>query len=181
MAEHPHRVARRPSFGRVEAMEWAENNGIDYIFGLAGNTVLDALVAETADNLRFYHAKSSRAKLRTFASFTYQAGSWHTATQSGGSARRSRTSTVHRRSFGWSSPRVARTAMSCCRPKRSTCCACFLAPSAASWASAPTADRAWAGDVACCGLNHRGVALWKDEVISIALDGRMFAIDKATG
>jgi hypothetical protein len=30
-------------------------------------------------------------------------------------------------------------------------------------------------------LNNRGVALWKDKVISIALDGRMFAINKATG
>jgi hypothetical protein len=63
-------------YGRVEAMEWAENNGEDYIFGLAGNTALDALVAETADNLRFHHAKSSQAKLRTYASFTYQASSW---------------------------------------------------------------------------------------------------------
>jgi hypothetical protein len=24
-------------YGRVEAMEWAEDNGADYIFGLAGN------------------------------------------------------------------------------------------------------------------------------------------------
>src|SRR5260370_8601221 len=45
----------------------------------------------------------------------------------------------------------------------------------------PGTDRAWAGDVACCGVNNRGVALWKDKVISIALDGRMFAINKATG
>src|ERR1700732_3212520 len=63
-------------YGRVEAMEWAENNGADYIFGLAGNRALDALVAETADNLRFHHAKSSETKLRTYASFTYQANSW---------------------------------------------------------------------------------------------------------
>jgi hypothetical protein len=63
-------------YGRVEAMEWAENDGADYIFGLAGNTALDALVAETADNLRFHHAKSSETKLRTCASFTYQANSW---------------------------------------------------------------------------------------------------------
>jgi hypothetical protein len=35
-------------YGRVEAMEWAEENGEDYIFGLAGNATLDALVAETA-------------------------------------------------------------------------------------------------------------------------------------
>ena len=34
-------------------MEWAEDHDADYIFGLAGNTALDALVAETAVNLRF--------------------------------------------------------------------------------------------------------------------------------
>jgi Transposase DDE domain group 1 len=33
-------------------------------------------LAETADNLRFHHAESSQPKLRTYASFTYQAGSW---------------------------------------------------------------------------------------------------------
>src|SRR5271155_3764116 len=60
-------------------MEWAENDGSDYIFGLAGNPALDALVAETADNLRFHHAKSNQPKLRTYASFTYQAGSWDRA------------------------------------------------------------------------------------------------------
>src|SRR5579864_9448126 len=49
------------------------------------------------------------------------------------------------------------------------------------WKMDPGTDRAWAGDVACCGVNNRGVALWKDKVISIALDGRMFAINKVTG
>ena len=63
-------------YGRVEAMEWAENDDADYIFGLAGNAVLDAVVAETALNLRCHHAISSQAKLRTYASFLYQAGSW---------------------------------------------------------------------------------------------------------
>ena len=66
-------------YGRVEAMEWAENDGSDYIFGLAGNRALDALVAETADNLRFHHARSNQPKLRTYASFIYQAGSWDRA------------------------------------------------------------------------------------------------------
>jgi hypothetical protein len=32
---------------------------------------LDALVADTAYNLRFHHAESSQTKLRTFVSFTY--------------------------------------------------------------------------------------------------------------
>jgi hypothetical protein len=63
-------------YGRVEAMDWAEDNDAHYIFGLAGNAALDALVAETAVNLRLHHAMSSKAKLRTFASFLYQAGSW---------------------------------------------------------------------------------------------------------
>src|SRR5215831_10795512 len=63
-------------YGRVEAMDWAEDNDAEYIFGLAGNAALDALVAEAADNLRFHHAMSSQTKMRTYASFTYQAGSW---------------------------------------------------------------------------------------------------------
>jgi alcohol dehydrogenase (cytochrome c) len=45
----------------------------------------------------------------------------------------------------------------------------------------PGTDRAWAGDVACCGVNNRGVALWKDKVISVTLDGRLIATNKATG
>jgi hypothetical protein len=69
-------VARRQSLRSRRGDEWAEDDGADYIFGLAGNTTLDALAAETADNLRFHHAKSNQTKLRTFASFMYQAGSW---------------------------------------------------------------------------------------------------------
>jgi len=49
------------------------------------------------------------------------------------------------------------------------------------WKFDPGTDRAWAGDVACCGVNNRGVALWKDKVISISLDGRLFSLNKATG
>jgi hypothetical protein len=63
-------------YGRAEAMEWAENNDADYIFGLAGNAALDALLAEAADNLRFHHAVGSEAKLRTWESFQYKASSW---------------------------------------------------------------------------------------------------------
>jgi alcohol dehydrogenase (cytochrome c) len=49
------------------------------------------------------------------------------------------------------------------------------------WRFDPQTNKAWAGDVACCGVNNRGVALWKDKVISISLDGRLFAINKVTG
>jgi hypothetical protein len=63
-------------YGRVEVMDWAENNDADYIFGLAGNAALDALMAKVALNLRFHHAMSRKPKLRTFATITYKAGSW---------------------------------------------------------------------------------------------------------
>jgi len=49
------------------------------------------------------------------------------------------------------------------------------------WKMDPGTDRAWAGDVACCGVNNRGVGFWKDQVISIVLDGRMIAMKKETG
>jgi len=63
-------------YGRVEAIEWAEEDGTDYIFGLSGNSVLNAQVAEVAENLRFHHANSHEPKLRTHTSFMYQAGTW---------------------------------------------------------------------------------------------------------
>ena len=49
------------------------------------------------------------------------------------------------------------------------------------WKFDPAVDRAWAGDVACCGINNRGVAFYKDQVISVALDGRLTALKRATG
>jgi DDE family transposase len=63
-------------YGREEAMQWLENNGGDYIFGFPGNSVLDALVAKTADYLRLAHALGSEDKLRCYTSVEYQAGSW---------------------------------------------------------------------------------------------------------
>ena len=63
-------------YGREEAMEWLENNGGDYIFGFPGNSVLEALLAKTADYLRIAHACGSRDKLRCYTSVEYRAGSW---------------------------------------------------------------------------------------------------------
>ena len=39
-------------YGRPEAMAWCEDNGVDYIFGLSGNRVLDVLAAAVADDLK---------------------------------------------------------------------------------------------------------------------------------
>jgi len=49
------------------------------------------------------------------------------------------------------------------------------------WKMDPKTDKEWAGAVACCGVNNRGVALWKDKVISHTLDGRLIATNKETG
>ena len=66
-------------YGRVEAMEWCDDNGAGYIFGLAGNAALDREVAEISDHLRFWHAWSNEPKMRCYTSFEYRAGSWKTA------------------------------------------------------------------------------------------------------
>jgi len=63
-------------YGRPEAMEWCENNGIGYIFGLAGNTVLDRLVYDAADALKVIRAEQGADKLRAFAEIRYGAKSW---------------------------------------------------------------------------------------------------------
>ena len=64
-------------YGRIEAMEWCEQQGVDYIFGLGGNAVLKAMTEEAADVLCVERATSSAAKLRTFAMLSYGAKSWN--------------------------------------------------------------------------------------------------------
>jgi hypothetical protein len=59
-------------YGRVEAMDWAEDNGTDYIFGLAGNAVLDALVVEIADDLcnqKYFAMQSIGCTFWTFVKY----------------------------------------------------------------------------------------------------------------
>ena len=63
-------------YGRVEAMEWCDENNAGYIFGFPGNSVLDAMVAETALHLRFRHVLQDAPKLRCYVALQYQAGSW---------------------------------------------------------------------------------------------------------
>lgn len=63
-------------YGRAEAMQWAENNSVGYIFGLAGNSALHARVAQTAVHLRCRHALGTEDKLRCYESFAYKAKSW---------------------------------------------------------------------------------------------------------
>lgn len=64
-------------YGRIEVMEWCEQQGVDYIFGFAGNAVLKAMTEEAADMLCVERATSSAAKLRSFAMLSYAAKSWN--------------------------------------------------------------------------------------------------------
>jgi transposase len=67
-------------------------DNIDYIFGLAGNAALDALVAEIADNLRFHHAilrqaQEQPAEVAHLCELLLPGRQLDTAAQSGGAAR----------------------------------------------------------------------------------------------
>jgi len=64
-------------YGRVEAMEWCEQQGVDYLFGFGGNAVLKAMTQEAADVLCVRRATNSTAKLRSFATLSYGAKSWN--------------------------------------------------------------------------------------------------------
>jgi len=64
-------------YGREEAMTWCEANGVDYIFGLPGNVVLDRLVEPVTDDIRMRRAESQAEVLRGFAETRYAAKSWN--------------------------------------------------------------------------------------------------------
>ncbi len=64
-------------YGRPEAMAWCEDNSVDYIFGLAGNSVLHGLVEAVADDLKVRRAEAGVEKMRAFTTFTYGAKSWN--------------------------------------------------------------------------------------------------------
>jgi len=66
-------------YGRPEVMDWCEANGVDYLFGLPGNRVLDRLVDEAADDIRTRRALEKKPCQRGFAETRYRAKSWKTA------------------------------------------------------------------------------------------------------
>lgn len=75
-------------YGRREAMAWCEQNDVQYVLGLPGNTALDALVEDKADEVRTRHAiakaEAARTKraipeakvVRDYAETRYGAKSW---------------------------------------------------------------------------------------------------------
>lgn len=65
-------------YGRPEVMDWCDANGVDYLFGLPGNTVLDRLIDAAADDIRTRRALAKKPCLRGFAETRYRAKSWKT-------------------------------------------------------------------------------------------------------
>lgn len=68
-------------YARPEVMAWCEANGIDYIFGLPGNTVLkaDPVIAATSDACAVVRAERALFVHRTHCETTYAAKSWTVA------------------------------------------------------------------------------------------------------
>jgi hypothetical protein len=63
-------------YGRPEVMRWCEDNGIDYIFGLAPKQPLALKVQEAADAIRVERAEKNADAIRGFAETKYAAKSW---------------------------------------------------------------------------------------------------------
>ena len=63
-------------YARPEAMAWCEDNGVDYVFGLAGSKPLSAKVEATADAVRTERAVTGKTVVRGYAETRHKAKSW---------------------------------------------------------------------------------------------------------
>jgi hypothetical protein len=63
-------------YGRREAMDWCETNGVQYIFGLSKNATLDGLVYAKADEVRTRRATGHADVVRDYTETQYAAKSW---------------------------------------------------------------------------------------------------------
>ena len=63
-------------YGRPEAMECCEKNGVGYLFGITGNGPLRAKVEDAADAIRVERALTGADAVRGYAETTYRAKSW---------------------------------------------------------------------------------------------------------
>ena len=64
-------------YARPEAMAWCEDNGIDYVFGLAGSKPLSAKVEFKADAVRTERAVTGKAIVRGYTETRHRAKSWN--------------------------------------------------------------------------------------------------------
>ncbi|HET6522322.1 MAG TPA: IS1380 family transposase [Geminicoccaceae bacterium] len=63
-------------YGRPEAMSWCERHRVGYVFGLAGNKVLLAKVADLAEDAALGRVAGEGEKVRRYGEFRYAAGTW---------------------------------------------------------------------------------------------------------
>ncbi len=64
-------------YGRPEVLDWCEDNGIGYIFGLVTNQALQVMVARrAADAVRHRRQAGGEIKLRRYANLRYAARTW---------------------------------------------------------------------------------------------------------
>jgi hypothetical protein len=63
-------------YGRHEAMDWCEKNGVDYLFGLAGNKALDGQVFATTHGVCLRRAVAGLDRVRDYTEARYAAKSW---------------------------------------------------------------------------------------------------------
>ena len=63
-------------YGRWEAMEWCEQNGVQYVFGLSKNKALDALVRADTEAVEARWGASKEAVTRDYTETLYAADSW---------------------------------------------------------------------------------------------------------
>ena len=74
---HTHITIRGDShYGRPEVMDFCDEQGIDFVFGLPGNDVLRRLVEPIADEVRVRRAEANAAVIRRYAETRYGAKSW---------------------------------------------------------------------------------------------------------
>jgi hypothetical protein len=64
-------------YGRPEVMDFCDEQGIDFVFGLAGNNVLRRLVEPDADDVWVRRAEAGAATIRCYTETRYGAKSWH--------------------------------------------------------------------------------------------------------
>ena len=62
-------------YGRSEVMDWCEDNGIAYVFGLTGTKALAGRVEEAADAIRVERAIGNMEAVRGYAEITHAAKS----------------------------------------------------------------------------------------------------------
>ena len=65
--------------GVPKVVAWCDANGVDYIFGLAGNVVPDRLVEPIADKVRVRRTQAQAPVFRRYCETRYGASSWHRA------------------------------------------------------------------------------------------------------